>query len=245
MAIAAKISPSELTAQVTDRFVGKYYEARLLDAPGTTYLAGITDDATFLANEVAIGTGGYNRVVIAYTGGDVAAYADDGVGLSTKGTIFAHDGSATSLDFTHAALVEADGCVTAYVATPTAFPTAGINGTFTNLPTTTSGSGSGATVDLTVTNAGVSSNDFVITINDPGYGYAASDTITISEANLVSAGAVLVGEGSLTYTVDTIYNTATSGDLFAVAELESAVSLTGGNETVFYWNVKQFGYYTV
>ena len=82
MAIAAKISPAELTALVTNRYVGKYYEARLINAPGVSYVPGTSNDATFLGNEVTQGTGGYERQVINYVGGDVSAYSDDGVALS-------------------------------------------------------------------------------------------------------------------------------------------------------------------
>ena len=84
MAIAAKISPSELTALVTNSYVGKYYEARLINAPGTSYIPGTTVDATFLSNEVTQGTGGYERQIISYAGGDVSSYSDDGVALATK-----------------------------------------------------------------------------------------------------------------------------------------------------------------
>lgn len=245
MAIAAKISPSELTAQVTDRFVGKYYEARLIDSAGTTYTPGTTDDATFLALEVPIGTGGYDRVVFAYEAGDITAYTDDGVALQTKGTVFAHDNSATALDFNQAVLVESSGCVTALASPVSAFPSAGVNGTYTNLPTSTTGSGSGLTVDLTITNAGVANTDWVLTINSPGYGYTAADPIQVQEADLVSVGAVAVSAGNLDTTASTVYTSATAGDLLAVAELESPVSLVNGRETVFYWNLKQFGFYSV
>lgn len=242
MAIAAKISPAELTAQVTDRFVGKYYEARLINAPGTSYVPGTTDDATFLANEVPIGTGGYSRQVIAYDGADVSAYSDDGVALATKATVFAQDGSATQISFSHVALVEGDGNVTALAAISGA-PSAGVNGTYLDLPTITGGSGTGCTVDLTITNSGAASTDYTLTIKQAGSGYGASDSIQVQEAVLVAAGAVLAGAGGITTTASTVYSS--SEQLLSVAQTPSAVNLTGGNETVFYWNLKQFGYYTV
>lgn len=245
MAIAAKISPTELTAQVTDRFVGKYYEARLIDAAGTAYTPGVTDDATFLGFEVAIGTAGYDRVTIGYVAGDVSAYTDDGVALTTKATVFAHDNGATALEFSHAVLVESTGCVTGFTSPVGTFPSGGVDGTYTNLPTVTTGSGSGLTVDLTITNAGAAATDWVVSVNDPGYGYAAADDVQINEADLVSVGAVAVSAGNLVTTVDTVYTSATSGNILAVAELESPVSLTLGRESVFYWNLKQFGFYSV
>jgi hypothetical protein len=242
MAIAAKISPAELTAQVTNRFVGKYYEAWLINAPGTSYIPGTTVDATFLGNEVTAGTGGYVRQVIAYAGGDVSAYSDDGVALSTKTTIFTHDGGSTAISFSHVALVEGNGNVTG-IGTNTAYPSAGVNGTYTDLPTITGGSGTGLTVDLTITNSGAAALDYSLTIKQAGYGYAASDSVQIQEAALVAAGAVAASAGGITTSADTVYSS--SQQLLSVAQTPSAVSLSGGNETVFYWNLKQFGYYTV
>lgn len=242
MAIAAKISSAELTAQVTNRFVNKYYEARLIYAPGTSYIPGTTNDATFLANEVVAGTGGYERQVIGYVGGDVSAYSDDGVALATKATIFAHDGGGTAMQFSHAALVDANGVVTAFSAVSGA-PTAGVDGTYTDLPVTTAGSGIGLTADLTIQNSGAAPTDYILTIKKPGYGYVATDTLTIPEATLVAAGAVAASAGGLGFTVSTAYTS--SEQLLAVAQTTSTVSLTGGNETVFYWNLKQFGYYSV
>ena len=242
MAIAAKISPAELTAMVTDRYVGKYYEARLINAPGVSYVPGTTVDATFLANEVAQGTGGYERQVINYIGGDVSAYSDDGVALSTKGTVFAHDGSGTTITFSHAALVEGNGNITALSANSGA-PTAGVDGTYTGLPAITGGSGRGCTVNLTIQNSGAASTDYILTVQNAGTGYAPSDSIQVQEAVLVAAGAVTASAGGITTSVSTVHTS--SEQLLAVAQTASTVNLTGGNETVFYWNLKQFGYYSV
>jgi len=242
MAIAAKISPAELTAQVTNRFVGKYYEARLINAPGTSYTPGTTDDATFLANEVAAGTGGYVRQIISFDGGDVSVYSDDGVALATKTTVFAHDGGVTPIPFSHVALVEGDGNITALAANVSA-PTAGVNGTYTDLPTVTGGTGVGLTVDLVITNSGAATTDYTLTIKQAGYGYAPTDSIQVQEPALIAAGAVSLGAGDITTTVSTVHSS--SEQLLSVAQTPSAVNLTGGNETVFYWNLKQFGYYTI
>ena len=82
MAIAAKLSAYETQAQVATRFSDKFLEARLINAPGVTYTPDVTDDSTFLANEATIGSGGYQRQIIKYEIGDVAAYGDDGVALA-------------------------------------------------------------------------------------------------------------------------------------------------------------------
>ena len=244
MTIAAKISSTELTAQVTDRFSGQYLEGRLINATGTSYIPGTTDDATFLGFEVVAGTGGYQRQIIKYEPADILAYSDDGVPLNRKATVFAHDGGGTSIDFSHVALVWSDGNVTA-LGVVDAAPSAGVDGTYTNIPTTTSGSGVGLTVDLTITNSGAATTDYTLTIVSPGYGYAASDVITIADGVLAGLGAITGGAGSLGTTVSTINTGANAGDLLSVAETASAVVLTGGNEAVFYWDLKQFGFYSV
>jgi hypothetical protein len=146
MAIAAKISSDELTAQVTQRFDGATLEARLINAPGVTYIPGTTDDTTFLGLEVTVGTGGYARQSISYAAADVSVYSDDGVALTQRATVFTQDGSATPIEFSHVALVWTNG--------------------------------------------------------------------------------------------------TSSGDILAVAQTSSAVVLGGGNQAAFYWNLKQFGYYS-
>ena len=242
MSIAAKISAAELVGQVTDRYVNQYYEGILINAPGVTYQPGITTDADFLLDEVVEGTGGYYRQVIKYASGDVGTYADDGVALATKATVFAHDGGGTTMDFTHAALIKGTGNVVA-LGSNTARPTAAVNGTYTNIPVVTGQNGVGLTVDLTVTGNGVTLGDYSLTIVKPGYKYVAGDLLQIQEATLVSLGVVTAGAGSLTFSVGTA--TTGGGAVLAVAQTESAVALSAGNEAAFYWNLKQYGFYTV
>lgn len=241
MSIAARVSSDEVTAQITDRFVGKYCEGRLINSPGTDYTPGTTVDATFLGSEVTLGTGGYARQVIGIEAGDVSAYTDSGVGLNQKATIFAHDGSATLLDFTHVALVWSTGNVTAAGAVTSA-PSSGTNGTYTNIPIdSTTGSGVGMTIDLTVSNGGLNLGDYAITVAKPGYDYVAGDILTISEGTL--SGLYTSGVGDLVFTVDTVSTNADGGKVVAVAKPSSAVSVSAGNEAAFYWNIKLFGFF--
>ena len=240
MAIAAKISSAELTAQVTDRFVDQYFEARLINAPGITYEPGITNDNTFLGFEVAEGTGGYGRQVLKYRSGDVSAYSDDGVALATKATVFAQDGGTTAIPFTHVALVWSQGNV-ATLGTPTSEPATGNNGTYSNVPQdSTSGVGKGFTVNIGVSGGSV----FSYVINSAGYDYTDTDTITISSATLQGLG-ITTESTDLIIPVATVSSGSIAGQVLAVAQTSSAVSLTGGNEAAFYWNLKQFGYYSV
>ncbi len=245
MAIAAKISSTELTAQVTDRFVDRSFEVRLIDASGTSYEPGITNDATFLAFEVPIGTGGYQRQVLSYASADVSAYTDDGVALTTRASVFAHDGGATTIDFSHAALVWSTGNALTLGSVSTA-PSAAVDGTYTNIPVdTTTGSGVGLTVNLTVTNSGASSSDYAVSIVNAGYDYAASDGLVFLEGTLAGLGIVSAGAGNLGLTVGTINSPTNAGAVLSIAQTSSSVVLSGGNEAVFYWNLKQFGYYSV
>ena len=213
MAIAAKISSTELTAQVTDRFVGTFFEARLINASGTTYEPGVTNDTTFLAFEPTIGGSGYQRQVIGYVSGDVSNYSDDGIGLTTKATTFAHDAVGADIDFSHVALVWSTGNALTLGSVGTS-PSAGVNGTYTNIPIdSTSGSGVGITVNLTITNSGAASSDYAVTLVNSGYNYAASDTLTITEGTLAGLGDVVAGAGNLAFSVGTIKTQSNAGEI--------------------------------
>ena len=247
MTIAAKVSSTEIDSILRDRFLSQYFEARLINLPAYTYSPGTAGaDATLLAGEVPLGTGGYQRSILAYGNSDIGGYADGGIALTQKASTFAHDGGATPISFSHIALVWSTGNATA-LGNVTSAPASATTTTsaYTNIPTTTSGSGTGLTVDLEVTNSGAATTDYVLTLNKPGYGYAASDTLTI--ANGVLAGLdPAVGAGDLVFSVSTVYtpSVASAGDLFTAAKTASTVNLVDGNEAAFYWNVKQFGFYT-
>jgi len=237
MTIAAKISPVELRGIVNDRFVGEYFEALLINAPGVTYTPGVTDDNIFLSAEVVQGTGGYSRQIIGYTESDVQNYNDDGIPLSRKATVFPHDGSATPIEFTHCALIRGGGNVDTLDSVSVS-PASGSDGTYTNLPTTTDGDGYGATLDVTI-----ASDVFTATITDRGFEYSVGDTLTVTEAVLVSVGAVSAGAGDLEVVVSTSSGGTNAGDVVAVASLSAPANLNGGNEAAFYWDLKQWGFY--
>lgn len=239
MAIAAAVSAAELDAQVNALYVDKYYEARLIYAPGTAYQPGVTNDATFLGFEVTQGTAGYERQTIKYVSGDVGGYADDGVAMATKASVFAHDGGGTTLDFSHVALVGGNGNVTTLGAV-TGKPTAAIDGTYTSIPAIDVSTGRGLTVNLTVTNAGAALGDYALTVQNAGTGYTAADALQIPEATLVALGAVLAGAGDLTFSVGTVYTS--SERILAVAQTAATVQLSAGNEAAFYWNLKQYSF---
>lgn len=235
MALTAKISAAELRKQVSDRFVGRFIEAALINQSGVTYQPGSTNDSTFLGFEVTEGTAGYRRQIFSYSTSDLTQYTDDGVALNRKATVFEHDGGTNSLDFTHVALLDGNGNV-ATLDPATSEPTAGANGVYRNLPTSTTGDGTGLTIDLTVNN-----NVFRYEVGNPGYGYSDSDTVTILEANLVTAGVISTGGGACVVPLGRV-QTSTNG-IIAVAQTANPVVLTAGNQAAFYWNLKQFGYF--
>ncbi len=236
MAIAASISAREIEEQILGRFADKYVEAVLINSPGTTYLPGVTDEAAFLSNEVVLDLGGYHRQPFGYMTADKTPYEEEGVGLATKATIFEHDGSGDVIEFTHVALVWGNG--QALTITPGSGLANLIDGTYTNLPTTSAGSGVGATFNLTISSGAVAS----VTVSNPGSNYTVSDVATIIEADLISAGAITAGGGSLPITVNSIFdNSANANEIIAVVRTTSAVNLTNGNQAVFYWNTKLYG----
>lgn len=248
MTIAAKVSATEITNIIKDRYVGEYFEARLINLPAYVYDPSVSGaDATLLAGEVPIGTGGYARAALSWSQSEVGTYADGGVALAQKATTFAHDGSATPITFSHIALVWSDGAVTTLGSVASAPASATTTTTaYTNIPIdSTSGSGVGMTVDLEVTNGGAATTDYLVTVNNPGYGYASTEVLTIVNGTLAGLD-VSVGAGDLSFTVDTVYTpaNATGGDLFTVVKTASTVNLVDGNEAAFYWNLKQFGFYT-
>ena len=245
MSLAARISPAELYAQVSDRFAGAYLEARLINAPGTAYLPGTTDDTEFLSFEVASGLGGYTRQVISYTQGDVTNYADDGVGLSTRATVFAHDGVGSVIEFSHVALVWSQGNAVG-LDTPVATPTSAVDGTYTNIPIDSSSfDGEGMTVNLTVSNSGSAATDYALTIIKSGSGYVNGESLVIEDGTLAGIGAIQPGAGPLVASVNGTIDQTNFGQILAVAETSAPVQLTAGNEAAFYWNLKQFGFYNV
>lgn len=242
MAIAARISSAELTAQLTNRFVGASFEARLINASGIVYEPGTTNDVTFLGFEVPLGTGGYQRQVISYSPVDVTLYGDGGVSMVTKASVFPQDGSTTAIPFTHAALVWSSGNVKVG-ADPSELPTAGNDGVYTNIPTTNvGGSGIGLTVDLEISENGTV---FDLSLKSAGYGYEVGDVILVSDGVLAGLGAIEPGAGQISFAIDTVTAPTQAGQLFSVAQTAAPALLSAGNEAVFYWNLKQFGFFNV
>ena len=249
MTIIATVSSGEVSSLLRNRYVDQYFEARLINLPAYNYSPGTSgSDATLLAGELTVGTAGYERSILYWTSSEVGSYADGGVALQQKAATFAHDAGSTPITFSHVALVWSTGNALTLGAA-TGAPTAMTTETYANVPVdTTSGSGRGLTVDIAVANDGVNgTSDYTITINKPGYGYAAADTVTIVNSTLAALDTG-IGTGNLTFSVDTVYtpaaSLATAGDLVTAVKTASTVNLIDGYEAAFYWNLKQFGFYS-
>ena len=64
MTVAAKITPTELGAQVTERFAGAYFQVKLLNAGGLSYTPGLQDPLQFVIDyELTPDTFGYQPKV--------------------------------------------------------------------------------------------------------------------------------------------------------------------------------------
>ena len=246
MSISAKVAGTELQDGMNSRFGGAYFEAALLDASGVSYDPASDDaqNAAFVSTYEIASSGGYARQVIGWDANSAGAYTDDGVAMDQRNIVFEHDGSANNIVFTHLALLWGSGNIDAG-GTATTAPVSATDGTYLNLPTTSSGSGVGATLDIVVSNGGASAADYAITINSPGTGYAASETLTIQNSDLVSAG-MAPGDGEpISFVVSSVYNPADAGKIFSVAQVDGQVTITNGNSAAFYVNLKEFGFYSV
>jgi hypothetical protein len=246
MTISAKVAGTELQDGMNVRFGGAYFECALLDASGVSYdpANDDTQNATFLSAYEIASTGGYARQAIGWDADSAGAYSDDGVAMDQRNVVFEHDGSANNIVFTHMALVWGSGNINDG-GTATTAPSGSTNGVYLNFPTTSSGSGVGATLNVTVTNGGATAADYAIAVNSPGAGYLASETLTIQNADLVSAG-MAPGDGSpISFVVTSTYTSPNAGKIFSVAQVDGQTTITNGNSAAFYINLKKFGFYSV
>ena len=86
----------------------------------------------------------------------------------------------------------------------------------------------------------------MLTIVENGYGYVDNEVVTIDGATLAGLGAIATAtDGFLSFGIPTVSDQTNVGQILAVAQTSSEVALTGGNEAVFYWNLKQFGFHSV
>ena len=271
MTIAAAVSAAELTAQVKASFENKWFEVALIKSAATFDVENDVWDQNpanttnnLFLNELdglggtrgSAGTGtdnGYGRRAFEYVPANIQGYNDLGIPLARKTTVFSHNGIGTgAFTFSHAVLLHSgDGHVTSLGAV-TVVPTgdaAFTTNTYTNLPTSTTGNGEGATVDLAITAPGTVAGEWAVTLVNAGTGYANGDTLTVPAGTLQSTlgnnGGTLTGD--LTFTVGSVNATAQSAtgtrQIVAVAKTSADVTLVSGNESVFYWDLKLFGYH--
>lgn len=246
MSISARIPGTELQSQMNSQFGGAFLEGVLIDADGVTFDPTLSDSASRLfvtSNEVPTGQGGYQRQVIGWAADSAGAYTDDGVAMDQRYIVYEQDGN-TPYGFTHLALVKGGGNLAAG-GTATSAPVSADNGTYLNLPFTASAGGSGGSLDVVVTNNGATAADYAIAINSPGTGYSVGEILSISTADLTSAGMNPGNTASVTFTVADVYDPADSGAVVSVAQLDGRTVLDNGNSAAFYVNLKLFGFYSV
>lgn len=238
MTIAAKISSAELDRQVRAGYADQFFEVSLLNAPGVVYEPATSDDAIFAATELAPGFGGYYRQVLYFSDSDVLAYADDGITLSTKAAIFTHNGNnSEALSFTHVVLQRGSGNVLALGAVQSNPTTGTVDGVYEDVPIS-SASGFGATCQLTV-----SGSVHTVALIESGYGYTSGQAVSITGQTLQLIGANTTASDPVNFSI--FEATTGDGNFVSVARPDSPVLLQGGNQAVFYYNLKQFGFHNV
>lgn len=247
MAISSSISASELARILQAQYVGQTFEVALVNSGSASYNPETTIDSEFLQFEVSEGVGGYQRQVISFEQTDVAPYSDKGLGLATKVAKFTHDGSAQTINFSHVVLVRGQGNIWGLAEDPSGLPTIVEDnnevmtaGFYRALPTLSTGTGRGATLDIEVFGFGDEPDDYVITLNNRGRGYEAGDSIEVTGATLVAAGAAPIDLGSITILVTEVQEDG--GTIVSASATATPVILGNGNEAVFYFNNKIFGF---
>lgn len=238
MTIAASTSPEELTLQVNRGFVDEYFEALLLDADGIRYDPQVSNPSAFLLNEVPAGYGGYKRQLIQYLASDVGGYSDDGIALATKAAVFEHDGNnSQEIRFSHVVLKRAAGNLLSLgpvVAEPVDDVAEGI---YPDMPIS-GGTGTGGFAQLTI-----SGTVHTVAITAPGYGYQDGDELRILGSDLQAAGANLNAAADVIFSALSVYESGE--EIVAVAAPDSTTVLSAGNQAVFYFDLKHYGFYNV
>lgn len=236
MTVLATVSDAEIRGILNARYVDNYFEVALLNMPGEVYQPVVDNAADLISNnELPAGPGGYYRQVLTYLPSDVGTYSEQGINLATKAAVFAHDGTTTILTFTHVALIRGSGNITE-LSFSSSEPSAVNDGTYPNLPVTTTATGTQAKLTLTIAGGVITP-----TIAYAGYGYEAGSNIVVNDSVLAAAGAITGGAGDYVIGIEAV-TTQDAGELVAMAQTADTVNLANGNEAVFYYNLKQFGY---
>lgn len=240
MTVAAKITPTELGDQVRDRFIDNFFVVKLLYSNGLAYTPGQQDSLQFVIDYQLGRVAGYEPQIIGYVSGEVSNYADGGVGLAQKQAIFQHDNSASSYTFDQVSLQWAGGVVNIVEIDPLRNPGPLVDADYSNVPVaTTTGDGTGLTVNFSVFNGAIVS----ITPNTRGYDYNVTDVLEIPSGTLASIGAHDGSGGAQGVLINDLYLNSKSGQVVLIAPTAQPVTLAGGNESAVYFNYKNFGYY--
>ena len=194
--------------------------AGLMQTPGFDYsyydqkiLSGVT------------GHRGENTIVVSSSTGLVVGQAVTGTGIAANATITNISGTTITLSANNLTYLRRAEIST--IGTPTGAIVAGAaNQTYTGVASTSSGSGTGATFNVT---RGASGQITGVTVNNGGTNYAVNDTVTIS--------GLLVGGSSsaenITFLVTAVNSTTTTATFLATVKLNTAPA-SGANVTMRY-----------
>lgn len=221
MAITATVSSKELLSIIKSRHrtFGQWFSAALVNT-SNSYVPGSTITYEWLANEIPLGTAGYQRTRFQYLNDDIGIFADDGIPLARKAVTFNHDNSSVAYDFTHVVLLRSirlwGSIFGATVTVETEFPLTGSPSPELNE----------LGIGMAITGAGLPQG-LGITADQTGGGGPGAYTINQNISPLID------------------YREMFADEIIAVAPLSSTATMADNSEAVFYWDLKYFNYYQV
>ena len=188
-----------------------------------------TVDYTYYDQTVLSGVSGHrgeNTIVVSSSTGLVLGQPVSGTGIASGATITNISGTTITLSASNLTYLRRAEIST--IGTPTGATVAGAaNQTYTGVASTTSGSGTGATFNVTRGSLGEITG---VTVNNGGTNYAVSDTVTIS--------GLLVGGSSsaqnITFTVTAVNTTTTTATFSPVVKFVTAPASGTNNVSIRY-----------
>jgi hypothetical protein len=188
-----------------------------------------TVDYTYADQTVLSGVSGHrgeNTIAVSSASGLVIGQPVSGTGIAASATITNIVGTTITLSANNLTYLRRAEIST--IGTPVGAVVAGqANQTYTGVDSTTNGSGTGATFDVT---RGASGQITGVTVNNGGTNYANGNTITIS--GLLVGGSS--GAQNITFTVSTVNSSTTTATFSPVVKFTSAPAVGTNNVSIRY-----------